>query len=335
MDALPDLLESSNKFMNGAVPAEVSNKALSQKRSQLLDKRSSLTRSGNRLRADLESCLHDQSSIFLDVSKALPLLYGKHNSENLQGHGLDSVFHAANLAILVQRLLLYPQQDSDSFLEQLDIGFPTFFTDDQFDTFELKLETRTQHAIMQLSDHVDQANFDHDLVLNRVFFEDDGTTLKGFDHMPGRSKEAKLSRKSMLERIQAIRQFWNQKNSPSPIESLQNFYSWDKYIEQIMVWIKEKKEESKAQMDAAEIGDVVETLKTTIQAMRRPKQSSQPDAEANLNSGQIDLSGFVPPSDVVGATTRPQDVQPQSKTRDRELAGPGYLKYVFDYGFVI
>ncbi len=326
LDALPELLESSKRFLSGVVPAEISSKSLSQIRSQLQDKRSGVSRSANKFKVDQESCLHDQSSIFLDVSRALPLLYGKEATGELLSQGPDSVFHAANLATLAQNLLLYTPQRSEYFLEQLDMSFPKLFTNDRSDTLELQLETRSQYAIMQLSYHMAQPNFDHDLVLNRVFFDGEGNSLRGLDHLASRSKEFKVARKLMLQRLEDLRRFWDEEE---PIEALRIFYSWDKYVGQMMVWIHENSEISKAQTDATKLEDVVQSLKATIDEMRHPKQPSNSGADVNLNSGHIDLSGFVPPAEVVTAAAQPKEMQPQPKIRDRELAVLKSLKYVF------
>ena len=326
LDALPDLLESSKKFLSGLVPPELSINAISRVRSGLQDKRSGLSRRGNRFKVDLESCLPDQSSTFVDMSRALPKLYGRESSQEPQHQRPESVFHAANLAILASNILLYPHQENKSFLEHLDASFPKAFTNDGIGALSLEVETRTQYAIMQLSHYMGQPNFDHDIILKQVLFKDDGKTPRGFDIAAPRSKEAKMARKLMLKRVQDIRQFWNDENSSSPIERLRDVYGWDKYLAQMMAWVSERNEEVKVQLDPIEIEDVVQALKSALQAMRPTRQPSSGDGEADMESGQVDLSGFVPPSDPMNATGQPDGRYAQPATRERELAGSEYLK---------
>ena len=326
LDALPDLLESSKKFLNGLVPAELSSNAISAVRLELQSRRSGLSRSGNKFRVDLESFLPDQSSTFLEKSRALPMLFGRGNGLHHQNQSLDPVFHAANLAILASNTLLYSQKENTRFLEELDAEFPKAFTNDGTGALELEVETRTQYAIMQLSRHVGQPNFDHDVILRQVLFSDDGKTPRGFDIGAPRSKESKSARKLMLQRIQDIRQFWNEESSPSPLERLKDVFNWDNYVAQMMAWVSERNETINAQLINIEIEDVVQALKSTLQAMRRTKPSYSGGGEVEIDSGQVDLSGFIPPSDAVAATGQSDEPHIQPATRERELAGSGHLK---------
>ena len=328
LEVLPDLGESSIKHLSGVVPAEISSQNLYQIRYQLENKRSALARSWNRFKVDLEPCLPDQSSNFIDVSTILPLLSEK---KDLRDQKPSWVFHAANLASLAQNLLLDTRQGSPQLLEQLDMTFPKSFTDDVPGALPLQLETRTQYAIMQLSYHMGQANFDHDLILKGVFYNDDGKTLRGLDHIVGHSKEFKLARKSTLQRLDDMRSFWGQEN---PIESIRINYSWDNYVEQMMMWIQIESEVIKAYGGETQLEDVVLSLRTTIEAMVRDDQPPNSEINANVNLGQIDIAGVVPPPEDATAAEQPEEMKRQPTTRGRELAGEEELQYVLTFALL-
>lgn len=330
LDALPDLLESSRKFLNGLIPVEISSNVISKLRSALQDKRSGLNRSRKRFTVDLESCHPDHSSsTFVDISKALPTLYETWDDQKSGSDTITPVFRAANLAILASNMLLYPQQEDMSFLQNLDSNFPIAFSNDKDDHY-LAIHTRIQYAIEQLDKHIGRPNFDHDLVLNQVFYEEDGRTLRGYNSPARQDRGYRDALTSTHEEIKRMRDIWDEESPSSPIERLKDAYIWNEYATDMMTWLTGKNKEFKAIFDTIEIDHIILSLKTVLKDITKAKQTSSGDGsydtEAEAEAGQVDLSSYSPPSKPSRATGQQDEQVEKSSSRAKELAGSGYLK---------
>ena len=328
LDALPDLSESSKKFLSGLMPIEMSSNAISRMRSGLQDKRSGLNRSRKRFTVDLESCLPDQpSSIFIDIPRALPILYETGDDQGDNRGRIELVFHAANLAILASNILLYPHQEDALFLETLDARFPSAFTNDGSDQ-DLAIDTRIQYAIERLGEYLDRPDFDHDVVLNQVFYSEDGKTLRGYNLPAKQNREYRDALTTTHEVIKRIRDIWTEESQSSPVERLRDVYDWDEYVADMMVWISDGYVEVKAALDMVKVERIVLGLKKALKETKRPKQSSggNGDNGAEAEAGQVDLSSYSPPSKPSDGTGQLDEPPEPSSTRARELTRPGYLK---------
>lgn len=327
LDALPDLSESSKKLLSGLLPVNFSSNTIFRLRSGLQDKRSGLNRKRKRFTVDLESCHPDQiSSTFIDISKCLPSLQIR-DYRNVESDAITLVFQVANLAILASNILLYPHQENAAFLKNLDAGFPNASMYDENDQ-RLAINTRIQYAIEQLAEYMGRPNFDHDVILNQVFYNEDGRTLRGYNIPVRQGKEYRNALADTQAVIKRMRNIWTEESPLPHIERLRDVYRWDEYVADMMVWLIEKYNEVQAALEDIEVEGVIQGLKETLKEITSAKQSSSRNdkVDAEADGDHVDLSSYSPPTKP-SETTGQQDEQPdQPSTRARELAGSGYLK---------
>ena len=324
LDALPDLSESSKKFLSGFTSMDISGDGITNLRSSLQDSRSGLNRSRKKFTVDLDFCRPDQSSAsFLDISECLPSLQAGGDNDSL---AIKSVFRGANLAILASDILLYPHQEDALFLKNIDARFPGAFADAE-NAQHLAINTRIQYAIEQIDKYSDRPNFDHDVILSQVFFNEDGTTLRGYNFSATQDKAYRNLLANTEGVIRRMRKTCTERSHSPLVERLREIYSWDVYVADMMVWVIGKFRQVKVELDDMQVADIVQNLKDTRKEIARVRHSSR-DGEfsAEADTDQVDLSTYSPP--VQSSRTAAQQVEQNEQTskRARELAGSGSLK---------
>ena len=326
LDTLPDFWRDSEALLDFLLPTQISSNIVAGLRLQFQNKRSPVWGQLARLRAvfhiQFTSCNpHDTSETFASALKAIPTLAGIPNSSWRP----DSVYHAANLAILASNALLDPQQEDKQFLERVETSFPKAFITNfsaaqsatTFEsTLQLAIELRTQYAITALATYLDRPNFDADDVLQQIFFEADGTP-KGWDFAGLRSGEtSKEPEDSITQRLQEIRSITDRmegtmESRASSMEHLRALYSWDEAAAAILTWINDRKEEIKAELPEPQvIQDLVSALKDEV---IRTKEAKGPSGDGHV------VLDFDPPSEPSNSTVQGRDNLIRTSARSKEL----------------
>lgn len=193
----------------------------------------------------------------------------------------DPILHKANLTTLIT-FIAQPWEvvASARLFEFLDQNFPAAFVGHGFaaDDFELALEIRTQHFILQLFRYIHELNFDPDMLLSQVF-QNNPTTFKGWNS-PGLGAEelSDEQRQGVGLRFHELGQNFSDGNTVDP-EALKNAYPWLPFVTRVMAW-------SKARL--ADIGTKVNDLGGEENLIRLLDQ----EIHGRINAGLIGNDGF-------------------------------------------
>lgn len=303
---------------------DVSGDGIRELRSSLQDSRSGLNRSRKKFTVDFDFCRPDQSSAsFLDISECLPSLQAGGDNDGL---AIESVFRRANLAILASDILLYPHQEDAWFLKNVDAKFPGAFADAE-NAQHLAINTRIQYAIEEIDEYTDRPNFDHDVILSQVFFNEDGTTLRGYNFSATQDKSYRDLLVNTEGVIRRMRKTCTERSHSPLVERLKETYSWDVYVADMMVWVIGKFRQVKAELDNMQVADIVQNLKDTRKEIAREGYSSRHgEFSVEADADQVDLSTYSPPVQSSRTAAQQVDQTEQTSKRTRELTGSGNLK---------
>ena len=322
LDALPDLSSASDKILSYLMPPEISETTIASITNQLQKKDS---RTNKNLRR-LGNTFQVQRDIFggesyIDPNAALRVFLGMRNaSDNRAGVWRpDPLLQKANLAVLAPSVLSYPwQNQNDQFIEVLEQSFPLPFMTGfsppdtlapgfsalSMQTLQLALEIRTQYVIILLTRLLGQPNFDSDVVLQEVFYQDT-KNLKGWDFVSLRSEDmTKELQQTILSRLQHLRQAFTETSLTSfegraaSIEQLKTTFPWQDFVRQAIIWINLRLHEIEAQVISSGGPEgIAQALNDEIQR-KRLAQKSIVDGSTTVDDddAQIELN-YEAPSD--------------------------------------
>ena len=259
-DTLPDLSDASDKLLSFVIPAKSSEGSVASTVAQLENKDTRENEKLKRLGDTFERQRKEYGGdSYINVRATLRKLLGRNAGpvdEQTASWRPDALLQKANLAILVSRMLSNPEKcQNNQFLEDTAGTFPQPFTQRlglsesltpecsalAEATFRLALEIRTQEAIMLLARHIGKLNFDPDIVLLQVFYDENslkGWTVSGL-RITDLRKEAK---DTILERVEHLREAFGSNvlkppdGQPSGVESLQESFPWTTFTQQVVAW---------------------------------------------------------------------------------------------------
>ena len=257
LDTLPDLSDTTDRFLSFVIPTELSEVSVATTIVQLQNKDSRENKKLRRLGDIFERQRKEYGGdSYINVGNTLRRLLGGKTvpiDEQTASWRPDALLQKANLAILVSRILSSEEQDQkEHFLEDTAGNFPQPFAQRlrhpesltpecsalTETTFRLALELRTQEAIMLLAHHVGKINFDPDTALLQMFY--DANDLKGWA-VPGlRAVELRKEAKDMiLRRVEQLRGAFRSTTldgQSSAVESLQESFPWTIFVQQMVAW---------------------------------------------------------------------------------------------------
>ena len=336
LGALPKLSNPSDKILSYLMPQIVSEPAIASvmTRLHMTNSKKTLERLGDALKAQSNAFGNDT---YISLYSTLSTLLGvRHVSDEEAGIWRpDALLQKANLAVLLMRVLSssWLNQRAD-FIEELDDVFPQVFITKLADseaitpgsstlrdaTFQLALEVRTQCAISLLARHSTQHNFDSNVVLQQIFFED-SKIVRGWSIASIRSEElTKEARKKILSRLQKLWKVFKTDDSgtlehPSDCtEQLQQLFSWNNFVNQIVGWVNSRLNELHNQIQTCGGPQEITTaLKKELQRRRQAPTLENDDA--------IRIDYESPPAESLNtASEQPKDLlQKPSRTRMLQL----------------
>ena len=329
LDALPDLSSASDKLLDFLIPKNPSETAVNDIRQQLGSKNSRSSKNFQRL----NNAFNVQreifgSGLFVDLRKILKALVDLRDiAESTPGPWRpDALLQKANVAALTAKILTSSSaSEVDHFWEELDQYFPNYFVTDRVDfespqTFQLALEIRTQYAVTQLTQRVNQSDFDSDKILAQIFNER-GESFRGWDCDGMRADDLpKKFKKTLLLRFSEIRGKCQKALQPSPNNSelttvLLSSFPWAKFSYVFVTWAKGHVEELKDvvnQNGGTEI--MVRSLSDEIQRRKGSQSARQENPTLRDESPRVVLD-FEPPSEISNSISVQSEISNAKKTR--------------------
>ena len=275
LDALPDLYEAAHKLLSFLTPQSDDPDNNVRFIQDLQDHSNGAIKKLLRLKKALQ--LHKEpygNETYVNLMMVLRELLQVRRTVDI-GHGAwrpDDILYKANLAIAATNLLL-PQGDSVNNLENLDRDYPgRFFSQSSHGLSEfnkplgsstlfkrnlqLGLDIRTQYLISLLDRHSREPNFDPELMLSQVFFEDvDDARLKGWD-CDGMREVGSTSQHRITTRIENIQNFFEEDSQGVSvpalyIDQLRAKYPWSRFVASALSWVNLRWNEIEVQITSS------------------------------------------------------------------------------------
>jgi len=312
LDALPDLVDASDKVLNVVVlhkDAEASQESV-QARIKLLQGPTSTARSKL---SRLFSGYREQKAVYgndmyINMSIALRGMLGVRLPTEV-GDGPwrpDDVFYKANLAKLVTDVLSLRADVKEPFLEKMERDFPAPFLSQLSnvrqtsypagvsslinETFEAAFSLRVQLFLSMMNQHIHEPSFDPDELLLGIFYLDGGNPLlKGWDIDGLRSVHLSKRRQiEMVNRLDSIRTHFSQKGhgQVADIQTLAARYPWSECVIKLLLWARKRANEIDAHLTS--LGGA-ESLQAALEA----ELQSRKDRRATLSEEVGADTGFI------------------------------------------
>lgn len=317
LDAFPALVSSSDGLLRFLVPDKFTRETITSIRRDVQSKETRACKNFLRLGKTFQ-VQRDVfgSDLLLDPLQIVKALTGTKDAFDLPPGSWrpDSLLQKTNFAVLASYILTSPRNaENETFWQELDHEFPRHFLGDSGnsmdskrgqrslsqETFHLALEIRTQYVIMLLRGHLEQINFDFDLVIKQVFFTE-LDNLRGWDLAGFRSEDLTHDAEDAItQRIHAIRHACKQNPSSESgadidiVERVSNEFPWDDFIYQSIHWIRKQLDEIGIQI--ASVGGADAILRLLTEEVQKRRAAGQPVAENQIGSPKIHLQYETPP----------------------------------------
>ena len=324
IDALPSLLEEATKMLDLLVPKGFSDGQLTNTIRQLQDPTSRPSKNLKRISQALGIQKEPfGAETYINISIAVRGILGVRRESEI-GVGpwrLDGIYHKTNLALLVKDFLTHDKSGGlPASIEKIERDFPSQFID-RFvsprtirdtnspasalfkETFEIALELRTQSAIALITNNIEKANFDPDVILKDLFLEPNDA-VRGWDVIGLQSKDVEGHsefRRLILEQIATIRESIRVDSESSydgasvDIESLREHYPWQDFVHKLVLWSQLRIIEIDEHLSSVSgVDGIVETIQREFGG--RPASPELPDVAAHASSPLVQLD-YNPSSD--------------------------------------
>ena len=348
MDVFEDLSRYSDQILSFVCPSGASEASAVTLMTQLQTKGS---REHSRLKRLIKMFSTPQERFagdpYIPHQKVLGPFFGEgHVADNATGQWRpDALLQKANLAVLASSMVSPGWQGTDGdFIEELDQSFPMLFatrfvfseTENREAgssmltelTLQLALELRTQYAIMLLARHAVQPNFDFDVILQEVFYED-SENLRGWGLMKSLSDKTEGITISRLEELRDAFKS-SSDNVSTSIEFLRAKFPRISLVQQTFSWIINRLLELDNQIAAnGGFGGICMAIRDKIQMMSFDKLSEKNKNVNDDGPPQIVLE-YDLPSEASNAMSmvEPPDRRESAKTNLIKL---GQFKSVLPY----
>lgn len=311
IDALPDLDEATNKiltFVSALSQDEVSSFLV-----ELEDPEARVTAKLIRYRENLR--LQKQPfgrEPYINLSIVLRGILGVPHDEDV-GSGAwrpDNVFYKANMAILIYSLLSSDEKFMGSMLEKLDIDFPVPFFSSLgqigkpgestllSETLDLAIDLRTQFCIHLLQNQFGHQNFDPDIVVRDVFYENVGTDpviLKGWslNALTMNDKE----KREIYRRMRLLRESFGADTQTVDIDRLKARFPWSGFISKVISWCKLRLNEIEIALQSSGGLQAVQSMVRNEYHRKQTAAQNPPASDHQENEGNpVDILSHLPPN---------------------------------------
>ena len=310
LDALPDLCDAADKILNFAVHQDRTPEStlITIKESQ--DHSSRIHKNLKRLGDSLQLFKRPfGNELYVNLSIGVRGLLGVRHVGNMRDGPWrpDDIFYKANLAIMITSLLSSQESSSNSqsIVEKLERDFPSPFFSRLLDSselgtksvgcsslssesFEVALDLRTQYFITLVQRHLLQPNFDPDLLLLQVFYENEDS-LKGWDADGMRTNDfGSKAQNAISDRINHIKRTFRedlqsvQTGHLVDLDQLKTLYGWSTFIFKVLSWSKLRSSEIQAEINSR---GSVEGIRQALEIEIRERALLYAGEDAGFNEG--------------------------------------------------
>lgn len=326
LDALPDLADASSKILGFLIPMGISEASITSVAPQLRTKDSRASKNLRRLGStfQVQRDIYGSDS-YINPRGILRVLLG---TKQIQGKDRgkwrpDALLHKANVAVLASSILSHSMQEwNDQLVEELEQAFPICFVESIVqseiptpgssalihETFQLALEIRTQYAILSFARYAGQRNFDFDDVLHQIFFKN-GNSLKGWAILGLRGEDLTGGfQEVVVQRLEELRDTFitTSENPTGTVEVLKKNYSWAKFVQQTIGWIRQRLVEIEMQIELhGGAQDIYQSLSNEIQRRKLAELTISSDGDADVSP--LLVLTYEPPSEASLTTSDQHD----------------------------
>ncbi|KAL9101406.1 MAG: hypothetical protein Q9187_009250, partial [Circinaria calcarea] len=204
------------------------------------------------------------------------------------------------------------------------------------ESFEVALDLRTQYFITLVQRHLLQPNFDPDLLLLQVFYENENS-LKGWDADGMRTNGFGTKvQNAISDRINEIKRTFRedlqsvQTGHLVDLDQLRTIYTWSAFILKVLSWTKLRSSEIQAEINSR---GTVEGIRQALEIEIREMALLYAREDAGVNEGnsphiQID---YHPASDLTSDQVNlpvQAPVMGSRKSLSRQFDSPGNVRFV-------
>ena len=295
LDALPDLVDASDKILKVALLHKVAEVSQERVEARIRTLQNSNSTASNSLSRQLPG-YREQKSVYgneqyVNLSIALRAMLGVRRPAEV-GDGpwrVDDVFHKANLANLVVDVLSLRANVKQPFLEKMERDFPAPFMSQlsklrqssgiagvsllMKETFEAAFSLRVQLFLSMVNQYIYQSNFDPDNILLHIFYDDGKEIIKGWDIDGLRTADLSTQqKKEIVKRLESIRSHFGQEPSSEQLvdlQALESKYPWSECVMKLLLWARQRVDEIEAHLAALGGVDCLqEAIKAEMQNRR-------------------------------------------------------------------
>ena len=351
LDALPDLSDTSDKLLRLLAPPDVSDAVVEDIRNNLKNPESRTSKNFKRLCDTFQIPRKFYgNSPYIHRAAVLRAFFGEIRIADVT-YGPwrpDPLLQKANVCKLLMTILNpLGNVESGQIIEELDQIFPAPFLHSFVkpehlishagsstlweDTLKLGLDLRTQHAIMLLTRHINQENFDPDTVLYQVFYQA-RDRLNGWNLAGMRAEELPEEFEDMVTyRLSLIRQSFPSNPQASrtgqlvDMGHLESNFPREGFANKVVAWSRARLDELQRQINIAE-GDGAENIRRALEHEVHDVSKAHSRIENVTNvrphSPTVELK-YEPPSEVTRAPTESIETFRQPITASTKLKTSG------------
>jgi len=282
LDALPDLSDAADKLLRWLLPQDMSENTITIMRADLQYPGSRISKNVKRL-SDVfqaQKGIYGDFESYINIPAVLKTLLGSDNVTNLDAAWRpEPLLHKANIATFVGIIIRsWGEKFNNEHFDFLETIFPVPFLSrsSRIEDLSVAVEIRTQHFIMLSSRYTDVPNFDPDMFLSQVFFNEP-PVLKGWEVSGLRSEDLTKEQQALIRRrLQEIRRNFSNGRAVD-LPSLKIAFPWNVFVTKVVAWSKARLDQIQNEVDAH--GGAV----GIVQALSNETQTSVSAGRADMN----------------------------------------------------
>lgn len=255
LDALPDLSDAADKLLHWLLPQDLSENTIATMRADLQYPGSRISKNVKRL-SDVfqaQKGIYGDFESYINIPAVLKTLLGSDNVTNLDAAWRpEPLLHKANIATLVGIIIRsWAEKFNNEHFDFLETIFPVPFLSrsSSIEDLSVAVEIRTQHFIMLSSRYTDVPNFDPDMFLSQVFFNDP-PMLKGWEVSGLRSEDLTREHQALIRhRLQEIRRNFSNGRAVD-LPSLKIAFPWNVFVTKVIAWSKARLDQIQNEVEA-------------------------------------------------------------------------------------
>ncbi len=292
LDALPDLSDAADKLLHWLLPQDMSENTIATTRADLQYPGSRISKNVKRL-SDVfqaQKGIYGDFESYINIPAVLKTLLGSDNVTNLDAAWRpEPLLHKANIATLVGIIIRpWGEKFNNEHFDFLETIFPVPFLSrsSSIEDLSVAVEIRTQHFIMLSSRYTDVPNFDPDMFLSQVFFNDP-PMLKGWEVSGLRSEDLTRDHQALIRRrLQEIRRNFSNGRAVD-LPSLKIAFPWNVFVTKVTTWSKSRLDQIQNEVEAH--GGAVGIVQALSNETQTSVSAGRVDASEDGTSPLVDL----------------------------------------------